>query len=111
MKRQSRTPTAVALDYDPDQQQAPMVVASGRGSLAEEIIRLAKEHGVPVRQDPDLVEVLSKLDIGETIPPELYVVVAEVLAFVYKVNAERRAQFERSARVAVARAQGRVTAS
>lgn len=81
---------AVALKYEPPKDSAPEVVASGRGQVAEKIIELAKAHGIYIQQDPDLVEVLSRLDIGEAIPPELYAVVAEVLAFVYRVNAKKR---------------------
>lgn len=81
---------AVALQYDAAKREAPEVVATGCGRIAEKIIELAEAHGVYIKQDPDLVEVLSKLDIGETIPPELYVVIAEILAFVYRVNARKR---------------------
>lgn len=82
---------AVALKYEAAKREAPEVVASGRGQVAEQIIALAKAHGIHIKQDPDLVEVLSRLDIGDVIPPELYAVVAEVLAFVYRVNAKQRA--------------------
>lgn len=81
---------AVALQYEAATRGAPEVVASGRGWIAEQIIALAKAHGIYIKQDPDLVEVLARLDIDETIPPELYAVVAEVLAFVYRVNAKKR---------------------
>lgn len=81
---------AVALKYEPAKRGAPEVVASGRGQIAEKIIALAKEHDIYIKHDPDLVEVLSRLDIGDAIPPELYAVMAEVLAFVYRVNAEKR---------------------
>lgn len=80
---------AVALQYAPATHEAPEVVASGRGRIADKIIALAKAHGIYIKHDPDLVEVLSTLDIGEAIPPELYVVVAEVLAFVYRVNQKK----------------------
>lgn len=81
---------AVALQYEAAPRGAPEVVASGRGWIAEQIIALAKAHGIYIKQDPDLVEVLARLDIDEAIPPELYAVVAEVLAFVYRVNATKR---------------------
>lgn len=81
---------AVAMQYEAATRGAPEIVASGRGWIAEQIIALAKAHGIYIKQDPDLVEVLSRLDIDETIPPELYAVVAEVLAFVYRVNATKR---------------------
>lgn len=82
---------AVALTYEAAKREAPEVVASGCGRVAEQIIALARAHGIHIKQDPDLVEVLSKLDIGDVIPPELYAVVAEILAFVYRVNAKKQA--------------------
>ena len=72
---------AIALEYDPDE-VAPKIVATGRGKVAEKIIEAAKEADVPVHQDDKLADTLSKLDIGEFIPPELYEVVAEILVFV-----------------------------
>jgi flagellar biosynthesis protein len=65
---------------------APEVSAVGQGEIAERIIALAKENNVPIRHDPDLVTLLAQLDIGQIIPPELYAVVAEVLAFVYRLK-------------------------
>ncbi len=81
--------TAVALRYDPLKDGAPKISAKGSGAVAENIIDLAKKHGIPVKDDPDLVEVLSKLAIEEEIPSEVYVIVAELLAFVYSVNKKR----------------------
>ncbi|MCM1155981.1 MAG: EscU/YscU/HrcU family type III secretion system export apparatus switch protein [Roseburia sp.] len=72
---------AIALEYDPDD-EAPVVIATGKGALAERIIERAKEADVPVHRDDKLAETLSRLDIGEAIPPELYEVVAEILVFV-----------------------------
>ena len=72
---------AIALSYDPEQ-DAPKVIATGRGVLAERIIEKAKEANVPILQDDRLADTLSRLDIGEMIPPELYEVVAEILVFV-----------------------------
>lgn len=79
---------AVALKYDRLKDAAPTVTAKGQGKVAENIIALALEHGVPVKDDPDLVEVLASLDISQEIPAEIYVAVAELLAFVYGANAE-----------------------
>ena len=73
--------TAVALSYDPDE-DAPKVIASGKGALAERIIEKAKESNVAVHKDDKLADTLSKLEIGDMIPPELYEVVAEILIFV-----------------------------
>ncbi len=72
---------AIALEYDPSD-QAPKVIASGKGLLAERIIEKAKESDVPVHRDDKLADTLSRLEIGEMIPPELYEVVAEILVFV-----------------------------
>lgn len=83
----SREPRrAVALTYDPNNADAPVVTAVGEGLVAEEIIRRAREAGVPVTEDPRLAGVLSQIDVGQVIPPELYTVVAEVLAFVYRLE-------------------------
>ena len=72
---------AIALEYDPND-AAPKVIATGRGALAEKIIEKAKESDVPVHRDDKLADTLSRLEIGEMIPPELYEVVAEILVFV-----------------------------
>jgi flagellar biosynthesis protein len=80
---------AVALTYDSEKMPAPTVSAAGQGEIAERIIALAKEHGVPVRQDPDLVALLAQLDVGQIIPSELYAIVAEVLAFVYQLKGKQ----------------------
>lgn len=77
-------PTAVALQYDG--KEAPRVTASGKGEIAERILALAEEHGIPLREDPDLVTLLAQLDLGTEIPANLYVAVAEVLAFAYAVS-------------------------
>ncbi len=78
---------AVALKYDKQKHDAPRVVAKGQGQVAENIIELAKKHDIPIKDDPDLIEVLSSLEINEEIPSEIYVAVAELLAFVYSANA------------------------
>ena len=77
---------AVALRYVPDRDRAPRVTAKGSGLLAQKIIDLAKKHGVPIREDSALVQVLAQLDFHQEIPPSVYVVVAEILAFVYSMN-------------------------
>lgn len=79
--KKAKVKTAVALSYDPEG-DAPKVIASGKGALAERIIEKAKEADVAVHRDDKLAETLSKLEIGEMIPPELYEVVAEILIFV-----------------------------
>ncbi len=85
--------TAVALGYDPNEDGAPKVIASGRGALAEKIIEQAKDNKIPVHEDDKLADTLSRLEIGEMIPPELYEVVAEILVFVDamdKIKAKER---------------------
>jgi flagellar biosynthesis protein len=77
---------AVALRYDAEHDEAPRVVAGGRGHIAERIVEAARRHGVPLRQDHDLVQLLEGLAPGQQIPPELYRAVAEVLVFVYRLG-------------------------
>ena len=77
---------AAALRYRPPDDDAPRLVARGRGELAERILELAREHKIPIREDPDLVAVLSQLDLEKEIPAELYKPIAEILSFVYRVN-------------------------
>lgn len=86
-----KPPRAVALRYDRAKGGAPRVVAKGQGYLAESIIAVAREHGVPLHEHPDLAASLSALDLETEIPPELYRAVAEVLAFIYRLNARRSA--------------------
>lgn len=76
----------VALRYDATQDRAPKVVAKGAGHLAERILDVAREHGVVIHEDPDLMQTLSALDVDVEIPEALYRAVAEVLAFVYQTN-------------------------
>ncbi len=80
-KKDLKQKQAIALEYNPAE-DAPRVIASGRGALAERIIERAKEADVPVHRDDKLADTLSRLNIGDMIPPELYEVVAEILVFV-----------------------------
>ncbi len=82
----SKRQLAVALRYNEDKEAAPRVLARGSGKTAQRILDIAMEQNIPVREDPDLVEALAKLDVGSLIPTELYPAVAEVLAFVYRQN-------------------------
>jgi flagellar biosynthesis protein len=75
---------AVALRYAPEKSSAPVLIAKGKGHVAETILQKAKENGIPVQEDASLVEVLSKLDLEQEIPAELYQLVAEVLSFIYR---------------------------
>ena len=77
---------AAALRYKTQEDNAPKLVAKGAGKIAERILTLAKENDVPVREDPELIEALMKLELNQYIPHELYQVVAEILAFVYRMN-------------------------
>ncbi len=88
-KGKSLRKTAAALHYDPVGSEPPEVLATGRGVTADEIVKIAKEHGIPLYEDAGLVEALARLDCSAHIPRELYAVVAEVLAYVYRVDAER----------------------
>lgn len=81
---------AIAIKYDKEQGDAPLVVASGKGQIAEQIIKTAREAGLEITQDADLTELLAKVPVGTEIPVELYQAVAEVLAFVYRVNKKQR---------------------
>ncbi len=81
---------AVALNYDPEAEQAPKVVAKGKGDVASNIIEKAKDNEVPIQEDPTLVNLLGELDINETIPEELYQAVAEVFAFVYNIDKQAK---------------------
>ncbi len=79
---------ATALKYRHGEDNAPRLVAKGRGVVAERIMQIARDNGVPVREDKELVEVLSALEVNQEIPSELYRAVAEILAFLYKLNAQ-----------------------
>jgi flagellar biosynthesis protein len=80
---------AVALGYDRTHDEAPRVVASGQGPVADRILAAARDHGVPIKADPVLAAALATLDLETSIPPDLYAVVAEVLIYVWRVK-ERR---------------------
>lgn len=82
---------AAALKYDAKKDVSPRVTAKGKGHVAEKIIELAKKNDIPIKSDPALVQLLSKVDIDDQIPLELYKAVAEILAFVYSMNEKRRA--------------------
>ncbi|MDQ0175838.1 EscU/YscU/HrcU family type III secretion system export apparatus switch protein [Bacillus chungangensis] len=85
---------AVALSYQSEQQQAPIVVAKGKGLIADNILEKAKEYQIPIQEDPSLVELLGQLNIHEAIPNELYEAVAEVFAFVYRMDQKAKVKHE-----------------
>jgi len=82
----SKLKKAVAMKYDPLTNAAPVIVAKGQGELADKILEKAKESDVPIQEDSSLVEVLSKLDIDQEIPPDLFAIVAEILSAVYRAD-------------------------
>jgi flagellar biosynthesis protein len=91
MKSKDKEKKAVALKYQPGSDTAPKVVAKGKGQTAERILEIAREHNIFVHNDPDLIEILSQLDLNDEIPPDLYLIVAELLAFIYGLNKEEKA--------------------
>ena len=85
--QRSDRPSAVALSYAA-KDKAPIVVAKGYGAVAESIVRIARENGVYVHASPDLVNLLMDVDLDEQIPPQLYVAVAEMLAWLHRLEAD-----------------------
>ncbi len=81
-----RQKVAVALDYELDGERAPVVVASGYGAVAEQILQIAFAKGVKVREDPDLAELLVAVDVDSEIPVEAFAAVAEILVYLYRAN-------------------------
>jgi flagellar biosynthesis protein len=84
-----QTKRAVALSYDSDKDGAPRVVASGKGLMAEQILAIAHQFQLPIKDDPILVEALAHVELDQAVPPELYAVVAEVFAFVYRLKQKK----------------------
>jgi flagellar biosynthesis protein len=89
-ERSPPRPAAVAMRYDADSDGAPKVVAKGHGEVAERILAIAAEHGIPLHEDKDLLRLLMVLDLDVEIPPHMYKALAEVLAHVYRVNGQQR---------------------
>jgi len=85
---------ATALRYEQGR-QAPEVIATGAGLVAERILAAAREAGVPVRQDPALAEALATLDLGDEVPPAMWTAVAETLAWAYRLDATAAARHGR----------------
>jgi flagellar biosynthesis protein len=90
MPGRDRPRRAAALKYERDGDGAPKVVAAGAGLIAERIVEIAREQGVPVREDPALAEALARLELEQEIPPELFVAVAEVLVWAYGLEKAKR---------------------
>jgi flagellar biosynthesis protein len=89
MSKPERPKRAVAIRYDQEAGGAPRVIATGAGLIAERILELAREQGLPVREEPALAEALARLELEQEIPPELFVAVAEVLVWAYGLEAQR----------------------
>ena len=85
-RRKLNRKTAVAINYDKTSMAAPKLVAKGSGLIAERLIQMAKENGIPIVEDKVLVETLDQLNVNQQIPAELYQVVAEILVSVYRVD-------------------------
>lgn len=81
---------AIALQYRKGEDEAPKLVAKGKGYIAERILELAREHGIEIRKDEDLAVMLEKLDVDMPIPVEAYMAVAEILSYIYQTNAKKR---------------------
>ncbi|MBM7692285.1 flagellar biosynthesis protein [Peribacillus deserti] len=81
---------AIALRYDSEKEGAPRVIAKGKGLAAERIMETAKENDIPIQEDPSLAGILAELELNQTIPEDLYQAVAEVFAFIYKIDQEKR---------------------
>ena len=77
---------AVALKYNKEKNQAPVVSAKGKGTTAQKIIQIAKENGIPLKKDEDLLELLSKVELDKEIPPKMYKAIAEIFSFIYSVT-------------------------
>jgi flagellar biosynthesis protein len=85
MKKEEKNKIAIALEYTPEN-EAPVVIATGKGALADKILDTAKEADIPVYQDEKLAKTLSKLELGDMIPEELYGAIAEILVFVDQMD-------------------------
>lgn len=83
-------PIAVALQYVKDQDHAPRVLATGKGTIAEQILSVAKQNNIEIHKDAELAQILSVLDIDSVIPVEAYAAVAEILSYIYRTNANAK---------------------
>ena len=91
-KQKAAQKSAIALRYDTTQDAVPKVVAKGHQMVAERIIEIAQEYGIPVHEDADLVEVLRAVELDQEIPLEVYSVVAEIFAYIYRLNNKKAAK-------------------
>ncbi|MBR1949191.1 MAG: EscU/YscU/HrcU family type III secretion system export apparatus switch protein [Alphaproteobacteria bacterium] len=79
---------AVALGYDQDKNNAPVVLAKGGGDIAQKIVKIAEENGIEIRKDADLLQILKVVDINEEIPVEAFAAVAGIISYIYQKNAQ-----------------------
>ncbi|MGB9667920.1 MAG: EscU/YscU/HrcU family type III secretion system export apparatus switch protein [Thermosulfidibacteraceae bacterium] len=86
MKKKYKDKKAIALKYDPGKEEVPIVIAKGKGYLAEKIIEVARKHDIIIEENKVLAESLYNIEVGEEIPPELYEAIAIIIAFVFKVK-------------------------
>lgn len=86
MKHEKKIKEVAALKYSPDQDNAPKIVALGKGEIAEKILEIAEKNKIPVYEEPTLAHTLNTLSVGDEIPPELYEIVAQILAFIYDLD-------------------------
>ncbi|MDO5111665.1 MAG: EscU/YscU/HrcU family type III secretion system export apparatus switch protein [Clostridia bacterium] len=84
---------AVAIQYDPETDAAPLLTAAGQGYMAEKIVEIAAENDIPIVQDKQAADLLSQLSVGDAIPPELYQVVAEILVFITETDDKAAKKF------------------
>ncbi|KIL47700.1 EscU/YscU/HrcU family type III secretion system export apparatus switch protein [Jeotgalibacillus campisalis] len=87
---------AVAMTYNAELAGAPVITGKGKGITAENIIEKALEHNIPIQEDPNLVELLGQLELNEAIPDDLYQAVAEVFAFIYRLDQKQAENTERA---------------
>jgi flagellar biosynthesis protein len=85
-RQQINGPTAAVIRYDEETGKSPTVVAQGTGYVAQKIIELAKQHNIHIQEDPLLVQNLLNLDLGDSIPPQLYAVIAEILILIEEIE-------------------------
>ena len=90
MEEKDKRKKAAALRYRQGQDKTPVLTAKGQGKTAEMIIRLAREHNIPLKEDPRIIELLCTLELNQEIPPELYKAVAEILAFIYRMGGKQK---------------------
>lgn len=85
-RRELSGPSAAVIRYDEGSGEEPKVVAHGRGSVAKKIMELAEEHNIPMEEDPGLLETLLDMDLGDSVPPQLYSVIAEILLLIEEIE-------------------------